>query len=1031
MSSPVTRSGRVLTFYSFKGGTGRSMALANVAWILATNGKRVLTIDWDLEAPGLHRYFGPFLEDPDLQETEGLIDLLLHYMVAATKPELQRQPADTADPDRSWYQPFADISMHAEPIQWSFPDHGGIDLLAAGRHDSAYASRVNHFQWVAFYEKFGGAAFLEEVIRQARTAYDYVLIDSRTGVSDTSGICTVHLPDALVVFYTLNNQSILGASEVAEAVRQSHRSAGHEGFPIYPVATRVELAEKDRLNIRRKLARRRFEPFLDWMPSDQRGDYLGQMEILYDPYYAYEETLATLADQPGSRNSVLSSLEYLTASLTEGNVSRTVHGTDELRSSAKQRYESFNADESSPQTDEPIDIFISYHEGSVDAAKEFEAGIRPYARVFSDDSLRPGDDWQSALIAAAERARVVVVFPHKSSLSPSQLHEINAAQSSLDSVRGKRIIPVISEAEWVVPGELDSYHALKAGNPREMQEAIRQVLALFSIEPAPERQADGSSPATGSADSSPTSPAASAASPASPPPAAAEPAPPPSASAPHPAERKAARRPAWAWAAAALLLLLPALWFVLRLSGDSKQGQQASLLATQANDLLTTDPTLSLLLATEAIQLEQSPVTESAVRAALQAQFELRRFELPAAPTPVVEWSPSGDLFSMVTIDGNALVGNPSQPKPEWSSTDVLDTVWLPARNRQSESLITIDTDGSCESWPGQRHSPAQGPLGEAVLAPNGSLAVATTDKGVAILRPVWNASPKQVEAAPEPIYFGTFESNIPTRPWDRSSTRLSTLNGSQIEIWMPNADGFQGPVTVALGADVSNTAWHPAGDLIAAGLEQGGIAIADVGPRPRVRFGTTLTAATISDIAWSAQGNRLAAISTDGEARILEVDLDALTSPQRRSASIDDMPLIIPAAREAGGRPAPPARPIGIIRHEGAARLAWAPDGRRLATWSADGTIKIWSERGEVLQTMIAKDGRFVGAAWNSAGDRLLSVGNDKLARVWRVGPDPTIGRLTAQELPAAAAERTPRTLTEEELALYLGGRRGGGGGW
>jgi MinD-like ATPase involved in chromosome partitioning or flagellar assembly len=31
--------------------------LANVAWILASNGKRVLTIDWDLEAPGLHRYF--------------------------------------------------------------------------------------------------------------------------------------------------------------------------------------------------------------------------------------------------------------------------------------------------------------------------------------------------------------------------------------------------------------------------------------------------------------------------------------------------------------------------------------------------------------------------------------------------------------------------------------------------------------------------------------------------------------------------------------------------------------------------------------------------------------------------------------------------------------------------------------------------------------------------------------------------------------------------------------------------------------
>jgi len=37
------------------------MALANVAWILAANGRRVLVVDWDLESPGLHRFFHPFL----------------------------------------------------------------------------------------------------------------------------------------------------------------------------------------------------------------------------------------------------------------------------------------------------------------------------------------------------------------------------------------------------------------------------------------------------------------------------------------------------------------------------------------------------------------------------------------------------------------------------------------------------------------------------------------------------------------------------------------------------------------------------------------------------------------------------------------------------------------------------------------------------------------------------------------------------------------------------------------------------------
>ena len=60
-----------MTYYSYKGGTGRTMALANIACLLARKRavptlspsarKAVLMIDWDLEAPGLHRYFATVL----------------------------------------------------------------------------------------------------------------------------------------------------------------------------------------------------------------------------------------------------------------------------------------------------------------------------------------------------------------------------------------------------------------------------------------------------------------------------------------------------------------------------------------------------------------------------------------------------------------------------------------------------------------------------------------------------------------------------------------------------------------------------------------------------------------------------------------------------------------------------------------------------------------------------------------------------------------------------------------------------------
>src|SRR5262249_54694871 len=81
--------GEIVTFYSYKGGTGRSMVLANVAYILAWQNqpvqRKVLIIDWDLEAPGLHKYFASqlkrsrpiaLIQSAPPTEAPGLIDFL-------------------------------------------------------------------------------------------------------------------------------------------------------------------------------------------------------------------------------------------------------------------------------------------------------------------------------------------------------------------------------------------------------------------------------------------------------------------------------------------------------------------------------------------------------------------------------------------------------------------------------------------------------------------------------------------------------------------------------------------------------------------------------------------------------------------------------------------------------------------------------------------------------------------------------------------------------------------------------------------
>ena len=51
------RRPKIVTFYSFKGGMGRTTALAATALLLAQHGRHVLAIDTDIEAPGLATLF--------------------------------------------------------------------------------------------------------------------------------------------------------------------------------------------------------------------------------------------------------------------------------------------------------------------------------------------------------------------------------------------------------------------------------------------------------------------------------------------------------------------------------------------------------------------------------------------------------------------------------------------------------------------------------------------------------------------------------------------------------------------------------------------------------------------------------------------------------------------------------------------------------------------------------------------------------------------------------------------------------------
>lgn len=326
-----SREGQVVTFYSYKGGTGRTMALANVAWILASAGKRVLVADWDLEAPGLHRFFSPFLAADNVAHRRGVIDLVREY------EDQVRRKADRPD---GWVEQLARVDDYAFSIDWKFDSGGALNMLSAGRQNGAYASTLGSLDWDNFYDRLGGGIFLDALRGDMRRNYDYTLIDSRTGFSDVADICTQHLPDVLVDCFTLSDQGIDGAARVARAVAiLSKREGPTRKIRILPVAMRVDQGEKEKADAGRLLAMRSFPGLPTGMTEPERVQFFASVEVPYQTFYAYEETLATFGDKPGSPASLLAAYERLTDVVTQGKVMALASMDESVRARWRLRFE--------------------------------------------------------------------------------------------------------------------------------------------------------------------------------------------------------------------------------------------------------------------------------------------------------------------------------------------------------------------------------------------------------------------------------------------------------------------------------------------------------------------------------------------------------------------------------------------------------------------------------------------------------------------------------------------------------------------
>lgn len=314
------------------------MALANTACLLAQQqaskgGRGVLVIDWDLEAPGLHEFFRnsfkhkiPADADADLRQRPGLIDLFIELDEATKKSGLtgHAQTQEMVD------QLFDDLDLNRFILE---TDRPYLSLLKAGRFDDAYASRVNCFQWESLHTRSPLLilSFAEHLSQQ----YEYVLIDSRTGLTDMSGVSTMLMPEKLVIVFTPNRQSIYGVNDlVQKATRYRNQSRDVRPLIVFPLASRIDISEPSLLEYWRFGVKRSQDVPKDFPNYEDRMDFPGyqtlfeklfadvyalkncdlrayfqEVQVQHVPYYAYGENIAVLRQPSGDRLSLTASYQ--------------------------------------------------------------------------------------------------------------------------------------------------------------------------------------------------------------------------------------------------------------------------------------------------------------------------------------------------------------------------------------------------------------------------------------------------------------------------------------------------------------------------------------------------------------------------------------------------------------------------------------------------------------------------------------------------------------------------------------------------
>lgn len=387
---------QIITFYSYKGGVGRSMALANVAVILAQWGYKTLMIDWDLEAPGLENFFKDYINVKKISKKKGLIDILT---------------PDSSD-KYSWEDLLIPITVHEgkEPLH----------LLTVGDRSNDYFNKVRNFDINIFYEERDGGNFIEKLRSQWKALYDFVLVDSRTGITDIGGICTIQLPDVLVLFFTATEMGFNGILDVAKRAVQAQQSLPFDRSKLIslPIPARFDTLTEFKISQKwlDKFSKHLKEIYNDWLPTtvDSRK-FLELTKIPYVAYFSFGEKLPVIEQGVNDPAGLGYAYETISALLANNfnAIDELMDNRDEFVNNAVER--ELLLEEKERLAKDTVEVFISYCQKDKMIKNELEMHMnildrKRKATFWSDEKIVAGMPIWKSIVKHIKNSQLFLIL---------------------------------------------------------------------------------------------------------------------------------------------------------------------------------------------------------------------------------------------------------------------------------------------------------------------------------------------------------------------------------------------------------------------------------------------------------------------------------------------------------------------------------------------------------------------------------------------------------------------------------------------